>query len=508
MKSSLSSSFLERPKRWLMRFPAMAYLGRLGRLARAHFLARNRSGAVIRLLITGVAFAVYWFLIVAAQGFPGELDPELQDELGLIGFLLLNILTPFIQPEVLVYILPVIAAALLGLYIGARYLADLFNTDSVWTAFRYLFSAVLGLNYPTLRVDQGNLETLEAENAENPVVLIGGPGYVDVHLGFAAVFETENGYPRVLSAHQRSDAAIPDVFARGDRHIEGFTRLRDVVDLRDRHSKLDEIMAITREGIEVYARDVQVVFRVYSGGQKRTLENPYPFDERGVRRLVYGQPVTQKGTSRWESILPSIVKREIRDFVAQRKVEDFLAMQPFRILEDEAHIAEGDAAENGGPESSTSRRDLTERFHTEEREARLRDHGLESSWVGVGAWEVRDERRSHPGEGIGPGKTLLTAWRDRQLARRLNSERYLKRKRHDAFQDGVSAALSHLIRAWKAHQLRRSDRCFEFLNTYRHILLELQQRLERNPEWDGRIQAILLHLDKLIGPTVFGGPDY
>ncbi len=504
MKPSFSPSFFDRPKRWLMRFPAMAYLGRLSRLARAHFLARNRSGAFIRLFVTAVCFAVYWFFIVVAQGFPGELDPELQNDLGPIGFLLLNILTPFIQPEVLVYILPVIAAAMLGLYVAARYLADLFDTDSAWTAYRYLVGAVLGLNYPTLRVDQGNLETLEAENAENPVILIGGPGYVDVHLGFAAVFESENGYPRVLSALQRSDATIPDVLARGDRHIEGFTRLRDVVDLRDRHSKLDEIMAVTRDGIEVYARDVQVVFRVYSGEQKRTLENPYPFDERSVRRLVYGQPVTRKGTSRWESVLPSIVKREIRDFVAQRKVEEFLAMQPFHV-EDETQSAAGNADENGTADSATSRRDLTERFHTEERKARLKDHGLESAWVGVGAWEVRG---SQPAEGIGPGKTLLTAWRDLQLARRLNSKRYLERKGHDAFQDVVSDSVSHLIRSWKAHQLRRSDRCFEFLNTYRQQLLEVQQRLERNPEQDNRIQTILLHLDKLIGPTVFGGPEF
>jgi hypothetical protein len=505
VKPSFSSSLFERPKRWLMRFPAMAYLGRLSRQARTHFLARNRGGAFLRLFVTAVAFAAYWFLIVVAQGFPGELDPELQNELGPIGFLLLNILTPFFQPEVLVYILPVIAAAMFGLYVAARYLADLFDTESVWTAYRYLVGAILGLNYPVLRVDQGNLETLEAENAENPVILIGGPGYVDVHLGFAAVFESENGYPRVLSAQQREEAAIPDVFARGDRHIEGFTRLRDVVDLRDRHSQLDEIMAVTRDGIEVYARDVQVVFRVYSGEQKRTLENPYPFDERSVRRLVYGQPVTRKGTSRWESVLPSIVKREIRDFVAQRKVEEFLAMQPFRILENEAQIAEADAGEDGAADSAATRRDLTERFHTEERKARLRDHGLESTWVGVGAWEVRG---SHPGEDIGPGKTLLTAWRDLQLARRLNSKRYLQRKGHEAFQDVVSDSVSHLIRSWKAHQLRRSDRCFEFLNTYRQVLLEIQQRLERNPEQDGRIQTILLHLDKLIGPTVFGGPDY
>jgi hypothetical protein len=359
-----------------------------------------------------------------------------------------------------------------------------------------------------LRINQGNLETLEAENSDNPVILIGGPGFIDVHLGFAAVFESENGYPRVLSASQHGNQKVPELFFQGNRHIEGFTRLRDVVDLRDRHSKLDEIMAVTRDGIEVYARDVQVVFRVYSGDQKRTLENPYPFDERGIRRLVYGQPVSRKGTSRWESILPAIVKRDIRDFVAQRKVEDFLAMQPFRLLDEETQLQQNEHEQNGEAESTTTRRDLTERFHTEERKARLQEQGLESTWVGVGAWEVRDEIFSHTSEGVGPGKTVLTAWRDLQLAHRLSAERYLKSKRREAFQDGVSGIILHLIQSWKTHQLRRSDRCFEFLNAYRQALVAVQQRIDKDPEDEVRIQAILLHLDKLIGPTVFGGSEY
>ena len=183
-------------------------------------------------------------------------------------------------------------------------------------------------------------------------------------------------------------------------------------------------------------------------------------------------------------------------------------MQPFRILDDETEMQQGDHEQNGETESATTRRDLTERFHTEERKARLQEQGLESTWVGVGAWEVRDESLSRTSEGIGPGKTLLTAWRDLQLARRLSAERYLKSKQREAFQDGVSGIILHLIHAWKTHQLRHSDRSFEFLNAYRQMLLAIQQRIDKNPEDEARIQTILLHLDKLIGPTVFGGSEF
>jgi len=55
--------------------------------------------------------------------------------------------------------------------------------------------------------------------------------------------------------------------------------------------KVDEIRAATRDGVLAYARDAQMLFRVYSAEKERSLKSPYPFTEESVRRLVYGQPV-------------------------------------------------------------------------------------------------------------------------------------------------------------------------------------------------------------------------
>ncbi|NIS82668.1 MAG: hypothetical protein GTO14_21265 [Anaerolineales bacterium] len=509
MRLPSPTSWIEPIKRWFMRLPYYAHWSKtireVSRITWKVLLARNRTGAVVRLLLFSTTFAFYWFLIVVLKGFPGEIPNEWGQDLGPILFLLLNMFAPFVQPEVLVYLLPVLGSMLFGLFIGALYLTDLFELESYWIAVRYLLGSILGLSYPSLRIDQGDVEALEAENSINPLIRIGGPGYVDVHLGFAAVFETESGHPRVLSSLRTSAEPTKGPRKQSSRFIEGFTRLRDVVDLRDRHSKLDEVLAVTREGVEVYARDTQMVFRVHSGDQERTLENPYPYDERGIRRLVYGQAVSKKGLSQWESILPSIVKIEIRDFVARRKVEDFLAMQPHRIPEDEVHPHAEEAAPQEVKGEISPRRDLSERFHTDDRKSRLKDRGLELTWVGVGAWEVRDDKLSHTPREVGPGKIILSAWRDYQLTRRLRTEGFVDRKRYQAFQDRIADTLTTLIHGWEQHELRRSDRCFEVLIRFREKLMEIYLHLDRKAEGDTRYQAIMEHLDKLIGPSVLGG---
>jgi hypothetical protein len=198
-----------------------------------------------------------------------------------------------------------------------------------------------------------------------------------------------------------------------------------------------------------------------------------------------------------------IVQKEIRDYVARREVEDFLALQPNRLLELERDPDADSTSENQEP--LPPRRDLTESFHTDARQSRLREQGLELAWVGVGAWEVRDEEMEKAPREVGPGKTLMTAWRDLQRTRRLRSQSYLERAKEQSFKDRSARTLNNLIWTWKNHQLRPSDRCFEVLNKVRQDLVQLRINVESNAELDTKYEAILDHLDGLIGPVTMGG---
>ncbi len=310
----------------------------------------------------------------------------------------LDLVSSLFAPIVLVHLLPVAAMLWLGLRLGAHYLADLFELESPAIAERYLRAAVFGLGYDSLKISQGDLNKL---NRNSPLFRIGGPGYLQVNLGFATVMETAEGAPRVYGPE-------------GRRFIEGFERVRDVVDLRDQLRHLQEVEAVTADGMTVRARDVQMVFRTFGGGQARNLQTPYPYADEAIRRLVYGRAVTAEGADRWTDLLTDLARDEIQAFIRGLTLDSFLAMQP------------------AGPAGQASeafhipRRELTERFHTPEARERLRLQGLELDWVGVGTWEI-DEPGADSG-GMALGKTIIDAWRDRQRAQRLSMPDYLGRQ--------------------------------------------------------------------------------
>jgi hypothetical protein len=195
----------------------------------------------------------------------------------------------------------------LGYRIAAHYMLDLLELEQFSIASRHLRAAIFGIGYDVLRVDSGELRGLDVKH---PLVGIGGPGYLQVNLGFAAVVEDIDGLPRVIGPTTSS-------------FMRGFERIRDVIDLRDQLRSVDEVRAVTRDGIEVRAREAQMVFRVFSGGKPRSLADPYPFSEEAIRRLAYGQAVTEQGPRNWTENLKELISREIMAFVSALTIEEF-----------------------------------------------------------------------------------------------------------------------------------------------------------------------------------------
>lgn len=463
-------------------------------------LSRHKTGAIIRLLLVSTSFIVYWFILIVVMDFPGEVPFEWQVRLHPLVYVIVSVILPFFHPQVLLHLLPVLVAFLTGLFMGALYLSDLFELDSFWIAASYLLNALLGLGSSTLVIDKGDIREFETDSLSNPTLRIGGPGYIMVHLGFAAVFETEDGLPRVYGPPSK-DQETKRTF------IEGFERLRNVIDLRDQLGKVDEVQAVTRDGIEVYARDAQMLFRVHGGGQKRSLQNPYPYTETGIRRLVYGQAVQQEGQLKWEEVLPEIVRREIRQFIARHTIEEFLALQPSSLLEEgEATLELVNQNQEHGAIIQIPRRQLTEHFHTDQLKQRLDDQGLDLAWVGVGTWEVRDDQIPSSQDDSGPAKTLTATWRDLQRANLYKSTDYQARQHDRRLREYNAEVIQEIIRTWKHGEFPRSYRCFEILNSFRHLLFQMLHRLEGeqdlNPPPD--IETVVDHILFLIRSKEIG----
>ncbi len=337
-------------------------------------LDRGLTGAATRLLLVVIPVGLAWFMLTVLVDPVAAPTPAWVTALGFPLDVLASIFTSLFAPRVLLHLLPVAAGGWLGLRLAAHYLNDVYALESVPMAGRYLRSAVFGLGYDTLVVSSGDARHLDWNST---LLRVGGPGWLSVHLGFAAACETLEGHPRVYGPASR-------------RFLHGFERLRDVVDLRDQLRRVDESRAVTRDGIEVLARDAQMVFRVHGGNQPRNLSDPYPFTEEAIRRLVYGQPVAATGQRKWSDALPGLVRREITRFIGDLTLEGFLALQPEpqRMLPGDLHIP---------------RQELTDRFRTDTLRQRLQDTGLELDWVGVGTWEVR-------GAGRIRGDELIGAW--------------------------------------------------------------------------------------------------
>lgn len=450
------------------------------------FLRRDASGATFRLLAVGGSLLVYWFALTLANEFPSILPPAWQDSLPFPFFLLLDFVASFFAPQIMAHLLPVMFALWLGLRVGANYISDLHELESPAIAFRHLLASLFGIRYHILEISSGQLHKLDQSN---PLVRIGGPGRLTVHLGFAAVFESAEGRPKVYGPAEK-------------RFIQGFERLRDVIDLRDQMQKVDEVRAMTRDGIEVRARDAQMVFRVYSGDRPRSLQDPYPFTEDAVRRLVYGRAVSTSGSRKWTDLLPTLVSNEIRSFVAALTIEEFLALQPRQLVEEDQEDG-GEPSPGEAPSKiHIPRRHLTERFHTQETRQRLIDHGLELAWVGVGTWEVHGTANAASPE-ASAGETLISSWRDMQRARMYREPEYLKRQRRLGFESYAGRVLRELVGVWQEDQADDQARCWALLAWgFQKHLLEIRRNLSGDPDSDLPLdfQQTLMHLHSLAKP--------
>jgi hypothetical protein len=253
----------------------------------------------------------------------------------------------------------------LAIFIGARltsvFLDDVFELKDISIARRFLQTAAFSGGYEGLTIRDGGVA---GEDRSSPIFRIGGPGKVDVHLENAAFFEKTNGAPHVVAPTYRRFEIL-----------DGFERLRSVIDLRDQYIDLT-VDGRTQDGIPVVAKDVRLVYSVYRGPQDTHpdhFQQPYPFKDEAILNLVYkqdGGPMKQDSSPLIKAMIGPI-RSELRAFIGRHTLSEFLT--------------------NADTSNEFIPRDqITDLFYDYAKEFSQRGEarGVELKWIGVGTWVI------------------------------------------------------------------------------------------------------------------------
>ncbi len=205
----------------------------------------------------------------------------------------------------------ILGAGLLGfgisLHLATIYLADIFEIKELSIARKFISQAAFMIrSVGSVHIENGQVRE---EDFKSPIIRIGGPGKAEINVENVAVFEKIDGSSTIAEAASKKKPYI----------LEGFERLRTVIDLRELTSTFS-IYSRTRDGIPVNIVDINLVFSVFRNNEFRTLTRPYPFSKEGIDWLVY-----QQVQGKWTSALVGLVRGELARFISEHNLSEILA---------------------------------------------------------------------------------------------------------------------------------------------------------------------------------------
>jgi hypothetical protein len=361
----------------------------------------------------------------------------------------------FTDPHTFQYVPIFLAPFFIALQCAALYLADIFELENsvgsgvgVRVAREFIWEVALTGSDKTIRIKQGEIAQ---EHRLSSNFLIGGPGKVIVDLDSVALFEKPDGTPHVIGPTGKQP--------RGRATIDGFERLRQAIDIRDHYVELRDVDPKSQsvkgrslDGLPITATDVRLMFSIHRGeNPRKTDQNPYPFSEEAVKRIVYkassevtpGQPNPSAYKFSWINNMIGSIRGQLGAFIAERKLSDFLAsigIPEFeRAKQSEAKIAEqvqlltqqpDDAIkkkEIKPPPEFTPRYKITNLFSefAEGFTKGTHDKGVELQWIGVGTWKTPTEIDIVP-------EKHLEAWQLTQQNLKNSSDELMKKAENEA----------------------------------------------------------------------------
>ena len=326
-----------------------------------YFLEGDHSWGQTRLtaaLVVAVTFVLLSRVFEPITSLP--LYDAFIDQLGLrelLGPALVSLggfFVSFISRQVLRHAIPAALGFALAVFYGASYLRDLLELPDLQQGFNYLTATLFGRNYPRMTINNGQASVADPET--NPMLKIGGPGWVDIKIGNAALFEKVVGPSAVLGA--------------GTHFIRRFETLREAFDLHEIERVKNDVKLMTKDGVPIVLNEMRVRFRIRAR-ELRTESNPYPAMTSAIRRAAYSRKVNAKGLEVWADMVTGSTRGTIADWIGRHRMDELVP--PPR---------DGNQPEADAP--PPYRQALHALFRDKHTRQKFADMGAEVIWVSVG----------------------------------------------------------------------------------------------------------------------------
>ena len=322
-----------------------------------YFVEGDHGWGTIRMV--SAAFAIMGFVFIA-RVFQEPPPMPFLESLELTGLSRTGVefLASFLMPQTLRHIVAPLFGFVLALLVGASYLRNLLELPSFSQAWNFLTTTVFGLAYPGAVVNEGKATVDDPDR--NPLLRFGGPGWVEVKLGSAALFERGAG-----------PSAVRGV---GTYFLRRWEIIRETFDLREIERAKASIKVHTKDGIPLVLDEVRARFRLRTRGQ-RTEAEPFPVLVNAVRRATYNRKVSDRGLENWADMVTGSVVGTITNWISRRRMDDLIPPpnQP-------EEIGGGDDAQP----PANYRQSLHLLFQEGGTRRRFEEMGAELLWVSVG----------------------------------------------------------------------------------------------------------------------------
>ncbi|MEK6751589.1 MAG: hypothetical protein AABZ00_04920 [Chloroflexota bacterium] len=297
---------------------------------------------------------------------------------------------------------------------AAQYLDDIYELHDEDLASDFLEEVTFGYGHERITIREGKIP---AGDERSSIILIGGPGSIQVNLDNVALLEKVDGEPEII--HPRNEPWKLGRFERIreiGRHDEVGKREYAIINLRDQFVSGLPVKSRTKDGIPLEAQGIKIIFSILRRQDNESDQDEndaYLFDEKAVRALVYNQALITPEPSGaigipfpWDTTVVPLVVSELENLITSHTLNEILASisqkETDQIANNEETIAQMRVEMTGAqtqasdkkearPPNFESRSKITAQFFSPEFKKKAASIGVAIDWIDIGAWYLPND---------------------------------------------------------------------------------------------------------------------